>query len=489
MKRTKIVATIGPASETQLVMKRMIKSGLNVARLNFSHNVHNHHLMLIKRLRQTAKSEGASLALLQDLQGPRIRIGDVGEAGIKVRKGQELVIVYSTSPAEIKIKPTTIPVHYKNIGKDLRPGEKVLIEDGLIRLEVEKVVAKKVYCKVIVPGTIKTHKGMNFPDSNLSASAMTDKDFQDLEFGIKNRVDFVALSFVKNAKDVNNLRRRIVVLEKKYIPFGERKDCRGTTVTKIIAKIERKDAVDNFSQILKVVDGVMVARGDLGIELPFEDVPLVQKDIIKKCNYAGKPVIVATQMLDSMIRNPIPTRAEVSDVANAILDGTDAIMLSGESATGVYPVEAVKAMSRIAAEVEPVEFEIQQGLDNRLKRINLAGDFISYNVQNMAEQLKAKMIICLSESGDLAKKIVRYKSHVPLYVFSAQKSVVNQMSLSWGASSYQVKSGSDIDQMMNQIFAILKKNKKIKKNQTVLFCADKSYSYLKKDNFIRVEKV
>jgi pyruvate kinase len=488
MKRTKIVATIGPASQKQSVMKRMIKSGLNVARLNFSHNVHKHHLMLIKRLRQVAKSEGVGLAILQDLQGPRIRIGDVGETGIKIRKGQKLTISYSDQPADTKVKPVAIPVHYKNISKDLKPGEMVLVEDGLIRLEVEKVENKKVHCKVLVAGVIKTHKGMNFPDSNLSASAMTEKDFEDLEFGIKNRVDFVALSFVKDAKDITQLRKRIANLEKRYIPASERKSSRGTTVTKIIAKIERKDAVNNFSRILKAVDGIMVARGDLGIELPFEDVPLIQKDIIKKCNYAGKPVIVATQMLDSMIRNPIPTRAEVSDVANAILDGTDAIMLSGESATGVYPVEAVKAMKRIAAEVEPIEFEIQQGLDGSLKKINLAGDFVSYNAQNMAEQLKVKAIICLSESGDLARKIVRYKSQVPLYVFSAQKPVVNQMSLSWGASGLLLRPGDDLDKTMGRTIAVLRKNKKVRKNQTVLFCADKSYSYLKRDNFIRVEK-
>ncbi len=484
MKRTKIVATIGPASETPAMIQKMIKAGMNAARLNFSHNVLKHHLMLIKNIRNASKKTNEPVAIIADLQGPRIRVGDVGAEGVTVKKGEQVILFYSAKNFFPQAKPVKIPIHYQNLRRDLKAGEKILIEDGLIELRVKKIMGPEIFCEVIRGGIIKTHKGMNFPESKIKADPLTAKDLADLAFAVENGVDFVALSFVKDASDVGCLRRKIMLLEKKFkrLVKGQKKPA-----VKIIAKIERREAVKNFNKILASADGIMVARGDLGIELPFEDVPLIQKEIIKKCNYAGKPVIVATQMLDSMIRNPLPTRAEVSDVANAVLDGVDAIMLSGESATGLYPLEAVKAMKRVATEIEPTEFKIQQELENKLKRIKSLVDFTAFTAQDMAEKLKAKAIICLTKSGYMARMILRYKSKVPLYIFTDSRTAQHQLNLSWGASARLLALPKAYDSLLKHIFQLLKKDKKIKAGSVVIVCAGQGLSYFKKNNFIKAE--
>ncbi len=487
MKRTKIVATIGPASEDKKVLTQMIKAGMNVARLNFSHGIHEGHLKLINNIRGVSKELGRMITIIQDLQGPRIRIGEMNDGGFEFKKGQELSLIYSTKKfiAPRKGEMAMVPIHY-DLAKDLKKGERILIEDGLIQLEIKKVVAGKIICVTSVGGTIKTHKGMNFPDSHLSAPALPKKDLEDLAFGIKNEVDFVAVSFVKDDHDIINLREHIFNLEKK---FGRVKKDQTKPMTKIIAKIERKEAVDNFEKILKVVDGIMVARGDLGIELPFERVPLIQKEIIWKCNYAGKPVIVATQMLDSMIRNPLPTRAEVSDVANAILDGADAVMLSGESAGGSYPILAVSAMYRIAKEVEPAQFRMQQELESHLKNIKTIPDFVAFNAQDVAERMQAKTIVCLTENGDMARLINRYKSRVPLAVFTPSDMVCRQLNLSWGIDSYKVPFGRSEDEIVKNALDILKKKKILKKGDKVAIAAGQIFSHFKKNNFLELESI
>lgn len=485
MKRTKIVATLGPASETKQILTKMVRSGLNVARLNFSHGTYPHHRLLLKNVKAAAKSFNKTIAILQDLQGPRIRIGDVGNIGIKVKKNQTIKLTYSLKPVK-KGKDIIIPVHYKNLYKDLKKDAKILIEDGTIELKVEKISNQVIHCQTIIGGTIKTYKGMNFPGSSIKADPLTKKDLTDLEFGIKNKVDFVALSFVKNAKDINNLRKRILILEKKFKRLSKGQKI---PITKIIAKIERQEAINNFNKILKAVDGIMVARGDLGVELPFEDVPLIQKEIIYKCNRAGKPVIVATQMLDSMIRNPRPTRAEISDVANAILDGTDAIMLSGESATGKYPLEAVRAMNRIADEVEPTEFKIQQDLEPKLKRLSSLNDFVAYNAQDMAEKLKAKAIICLTTSGLTARTISRYKSKVPVLAFTENENIKNQLNLSWGITSYKIGFSNSYQTLIENILKLLRKQKKLKKGTSVVVCLEPTISLAKKNKLVQIEQV
>lgn len=474
------MATIGPVSEKKVTIRQMMTAGLNAARLNFSHNVHRHHLMLIKNIRQAAKELRLTVAIIGDLQGPRIRIGDVGE-GIKVVKNQEVVLIYSLKKDRQPAKPAVIPIHYENLYRDLKKGERILIEDGLIELKVAKIIGRKIHCSVVVPGTIKTHKGMNFPQSRLRAKALTAKDLSDLDFAVKNGVDFVALSFVKDEKDISDLRKKIVRLEKKYKL--------GPAATKIVAKIERREAVKNFERILKAADAVMVARGDLGIELPFEEVPLIQKKIIARANFAGKPVIVATQMLDSMIRNPLPTRAEVSDVANAVLDGADAIMLSGESATGLYPLQAVKVMKKIADQVEPTEFKIQQDLEHKIKRIKSFAEFIAFSVQDNAEKIGAKAIICLTKTGEMVRMIVRYKSKVPLLAFSPFKKIANQLALSWGVSAFYIDFPADYRPLWLKIKKYLLAAKKLKKGDQVLVCAGRELADWAGDNFIRLEKI
>jgi len=338
MKRTKIVCTIGPASDRKAILKRMINSGMNVARLNFSHNVLSYHAKLIKTLRALAKETKNPIAIIQDLQGPRIRLGDLPAKGLVVKKGQEVVLTTSKS------HQNKIPVTYEKMHLDIEPKDRILIADGLMELVAEKIAGRDILCRVVIGGTLFSHKGINLPDTNVSVPSLTDKDKTDLLFGVKQNVDFVAMSFVRTAKDVYDLKYLI----QKYAKKLKLK----TAPIRVVVKIERKEAIENIDEIIEATDAVMVARGDLGIELPAEDVPLMQKMIIDKCLQAAKPVIVATQMLDSMIHSPRPTRAEVSDVANAVIDHTDAVMLSGETASGDFPVETVDTMRKIIEKAE-----------------------------------------------------------------------------------------------------------------------------------------
>ncbi|MEK7167542.1 MAG: pyruvate kinase [Patescibacteria group bacterium] len=481
MIRTKIVGTIGPASEKISIMKQMIVSGMDAARLNFSHNAHSHHLVLIRNLRKAAEQSKRSIAIMADLQGPRIRIGDVGE-GVSIKKNQETTLFFSNKKFQ-KGKGIKIPVHY-DLSRDIKPGAMVLIDDALIKLKVKKIVKKEIICEALTGGLVKTHKGMNFPGSVISADPLTAKDLKDLEFAVKNRVDYIAMSFVKDEKDISRLRKKILNLEKKFNYVSEKaKEPR----TKIIAKIESKEAVKNFDSILSVSDSIMVARGDLGIELPFEDVPLIQKKIVSKCNLAAKPVIVATQMLDSMIRNPLPTRAEVSDVANAILDGADAIMLSGESAAGKYPLLSVKTMNRIAKELEPEEFKVQQSLENKLKKVNSPVERVAFNAQDMAEKMKAKAILCLTKTGHTARLISRYKSKIPIFAFTENETVRNQLNLVWGVMPCQSFFSHTYARMAR---TVMNRVKELKKGDPVIVCAGRKFHYFKgKENYLKQESV
>lgn len=332
MKRTKIIATIGPASEHKKILTGMIKNGLDMARLNFSHGSYENHQLLIKNIRATARKLHKRVTILQDLQGPKIRIAELSRPVI-IKKNQIVVIGRDFS----------LDV---DLSKSIKKGQRILVEDGLMELKVTGVKGQLISCKVVNGGRVESHKGVNLPDTKITFPILTDKDIADLQFGLKHGVDFVALSFVRDGKDITNLKKLI----KKYLPSRKKTPL-------VIAKIERQEAIKNFNKILKQTDWVMVARGDLGVELPDYEVPVIQKDIIAKCRAAKKPVIVATQMLDSMIRNPRPTRAEVSDVANAVIDNADAVMLSGETATGKYPVEAVTEMRQIIEDTEASPYD------------------------------------------------------------------------------------------------------------------------------------
>ncbi len=338
MKLTKIVCTIGPASESIAILEKMVHAGMNVARLNFSHGTHENHHQLINHIRTIAKKNATPIAILQDLQGPRIRIGEMPPEGVKIEKGDKIRLIpekeYKKSMAD------ALPNQYAGMANDVEAGQHILIADGTMDLQITRVEGKTIHTKVLVGGTVKSHKGINVPGATLKVPPVTDKDKKDVIFGIDQGVDFVAMSFVKSEKDV--------VLLREYM----KAHAKGKAIPGIIAKIERPEALENFDALLEAVDGIMIARGDLGLEIPASRVPVYQKEMIERCTAYAKPVIVATQMLESMTMNSRPTRAEVSDVANAVFDGTDAVMLSGESASGPYPVEAVQIMADTIAFTE-----------------------------------------------------------------------------------------------------------------------------------------
>ena len=495
MKRTKIVCTIGPASETKTKIERMIQSGLNVARLNFSHGTYKHHTMLINNIRVVAKRLDQPVAILQDLQGPRIRIGDVAKEGIRVEKGQQISLVPENYKIALKDISTFIPIQYPNLYQDIKPGDQILIDDAKIELEVLEIKNKAIRCKVKIGDVINSHKGMNFPKSDITAPAVTAKDKEDLQFGLKQNVDFVALSFVKDAADIIDLRKTIYQIEtrlgRKMRDFKKPKRSGNWpgTHTKIIAKIERPQAVAHFEEILRAADGIMVARGDLGLEIPLEDLPLIQKRIIRRCIQESKPVIVATQMLDSMIRYPVPTRAEVSDVANAILDGTDAIMLSGETATGKYPLKAVQVMAKIAHQVEKTEIKEHEQIEEILKKVGGVSESVSYAVQNIAEDVNAKLIVCATTSGFTARSIVKYRPNISVVALAATEKTRNQLCLSWGVDPYQLTFDSSFSQLISQVKKLLLGKKLVAKGDIVVIAAGHPFGYLGQTNLVKVETI
>src|SRR3989338_2164801 len=495
MKRTKIVCTIGPASESKTKIERMVKSGLKVARLNFSHGTYKHHTMLINNIRTVSKKLEIPIAILQDLQGPRIRTGDIAKEGVKVEAGQIISLVPEHYKIALKDVATFIPIQYPNLYKDLKPGDPILIDDAKIELEVIEIKNKAIRCKVKVGDVISAHKGMNFPKSSISAPPVTEKDKEDLKFGLQQNIDFIALSFVKDASDIINLRQSIYQIEQR---LGRKsKDYKKPkragnwpgTHTRIIAKIERPEAVSHFEAILQAADGLMGARGDLGLEIPLEDLPLIQKKIVRRCVQESKPVIVATQMLDSMIRYPVPTRAEVSDVANAILDGTDAIMLSGETATGKYPLKAVQVMAKIANTMEKQEIAEHKEIQELLKKLGGITETVSYAVPNIAEDVKAKLIVCATTSGFTARSIAKYRPQIKIVALAATEKTRNQLCLSWGVEPYHLPFAESLSQLILRIKKLLVSKKIVKRGDVVVIAAGHPFGYLGQTNLIKVETI
>lgn len=464
-KNTKIVCTLGPACEDSATIEKMVKAGMNAVRLNFSHGSFDQFGKLIKMSRAVADKLNTPLAIIQDLQGPKIRIGKVAEAGIKVAKGQNIVL----SSEKTKDK-SVIPVQYPKLHQDLRKGEAILIEDGLIKLEVSKIVGSNIYCKVIVGGIIKNHKGVNLPLSKLAQPCLTAKDKEDLEFGLNHNVDYVALSFVREAKDIQYLRSLI--------------DKKGKNV-KIIAKIERPEAITNLREIIKASDAIMVARGDLGIETEPEIVPILQKKIIRLSQRYGKPVIVATQMLQSMIENAIATRAEVSDAANAVFDGTDALMLSNETAVGKYPVEAVQTLSKVAAKVENFVKQHEELREDNINGYDLhASDATCLNGAKLALDVQAKMIVAISMSGYTAQNIAKHRLYTPIITFTEDSKVRNQLALVWGLNNIFLKN-IHLENYASEVKEFLKHNKLAGKGDEVVIVCNAS----KKEKLISAIKL
>lgn len=474
MKRTKIVCTIGPASDKKETLKKMIKGGMNVARLNFSHNIHAYHGKVIKSVRSLSKEMKTPIAIIQDLQGPRIRLGELPEKGVVIKKNQSIVLTTNKNYTD------KIPVTYKDMHADVEAGQRILIADGTIELKVENVSKKDIECKVITGGTLFSHKGINLPDTNVRIPSLTVKDEGDLMFGVKSGVDYVALSFVRTAKEVYDLKYLI----QKYAKKLNLKE----PPIKVIVKIERREAIDNIDEIIEATDAVMVARGDLGIELPAEDVPLMQKMIIDKCLQASKPVIVATQMLDSMINNPRPTRAEVSDVANAVIDHTDAVMLSGETANGKFPVETVETMKKIIEKTESSTYD-DLVLKDKIKKIVPTNEAISSVAKMLSESLKTELILVASLSGYSGRIVSRYRPEVPIWVACDNERVQRQLYLSWGVSPFILPTCDSFEELVDRSIGYLKKLKLLKIDDKIIIIAGEPVGKSGNINLIEIRNI
>src|SRR5579883_910840 len=425
-RRTKIICTLGPAAQTREQIGALITAGMNIARINFSHGTQEEHAQTIQNVRAAARDAHKTIAILQDLQGPKIRVGKLSGGQVELVPGRDLII----TTEDITGTSEKISTTYEHFARDVKAGQTILLDDGLMKLRVESIKGKEVTTTVIDGGTLHEHKGINLPSTALSAPSLTEKDIDDLKFGVGQGVDFIALSFVRSAKDMDDLRKRITSL--------------GASVP-IIAKIEKPEAIACIDEVVHASDGVMVARGDLGVELPPQDVPMLQKMIVRKCNDAGVPVITATQMLESMVHNPRPTRAEASDVANAVLDGTDAVMLSEETSVGEHPIESVQMMADVCEQAEKAHRYEQ--------KLWIPGDThpmpseraIAHSACVLAERLHARAILSLTHSGTTARLISRERPSVPVIGVTTTEIIARRMCLYWGVESMLIDEFRDTD--------------------------------------------
>jgi pyruvate kinase len=454
MRKTKIVCTIGPASESIEKLTQLMEAGMNVARLNFSHGSHEEHAARITNIREAAKQTGKTIAILLDTKGPEIRTHDFENGQAELKTGQEVII----SMEQVLGTAEKFSVSYTGLYDDVDTGSRILIDDGLIELEVIGKATGEIRTKVLNSGLVKNKKGVNVPNVSIKLPGITEKDVQDILFGVEQGVDFIAASFVRKASDVLEIRELLAEKGAKHI--------------QIIPKIENQEGIDNIDAILEVSNGLMVARGDLGVEIPPEEVPLVQKSLINKCNLQGKPVITATQMLDSMQRNPRPTRAEASDVANAIFDGTDAIMLSGETAAGQYPVESVKMMATIATRVER-SLVYQDIFRKRIEEVRPSiADAICQSVAHTALSLDVVAIVAPTESGHTAKMISKYRPKSPIIAVSADDRVCRKLALVWGVQAYLAQDPVySTDEMLEGAIQASKDTGIVKSGDTVVIAA------------------
>lgn len=436
---TKIVATVGPASSDYANLLELVKAGVDIFRLNFSHGSHEDHLKVINHVTYINEKYGLHIGLLADLQGPKLRVGKMEGEGLKIKAGD--ILTFTTEECVGTMEK--IYMRYKQFAQDVKPGEKVLLDDGKLVMEVvETNVKDTVKLKVIFGGILHSNKGVNLPNTKISLPSLTEKDLKDLEFMLTQPINWIALSFVRSAKDLKDLRKRI--------------DAKGHPA-KIIAKIEKPEAVEKIDKIIKEANGIMVARGDLGIEVPMERLPVIQKTIINKCIQRARPVIVATQMMDSMITNPSPTRAEITDVANAVLDGTDAVMLSGETSVGKHPVKVVEAMNKIIEEAEK-HYSIQSKRPKASpKTRTFYSDVLCFNAGRTAEEIKARAIVGMTSSGYTAFKLSSYRPACKIYIFSDQTYMLATLNLVWGVRCYYYDKFTTTDDTILDVGNILKK--------------------------------
>ncbi|MGO4107982.1 pyruvate kinase [Paenibacillus sp. YAF4_2] len=471
MRKAKIVCTIGPSSESLENTKKLIKAGMNVARLNFSHGDFEEHGNRIKNIKIANKEMGTSVAVLLDTKGPEIRLGKLKEEPIELIQGEQVTLTTEEILGDIN----RVPITYNNLPNDVSVGSTILIDDGLIGLTVEEVQGTEIICRIVNSGQIKSKKGVNVPGVAISLPGITEKDANDIIFGIEMGIDFVAASFVRKASDVLEIRE---LLER-----------HNASHVQIISKIENQQGVDNLDEILEVSDGLMVARGDLGVEIPAEEVPLVQKTMIEKCNRVGKPVITATQMLDSMQRNPRPTRAEASDVANAIFDGTDAIMLSGETAAGKYPVEAVTTMSRIAERAEAA-LEYREIFNKQASAQQTSvTEAISQAVAVSALDLNAAAIVTSTQSGFTARMVAKYRPKAPIIAVTNDERVMRRLALIWGVKPVLGEIAETTDAMFENAVAGARSTGLISLGDTIVITAGVPVGRAGTTNLIKIHHV
>lgn len=471
MRKTKMICTIGPASDSEEILSQIIEAGMNASRHNFSHGDHEEHRGRIEKVKRLAAKYNKQIAIVLDTKGPEIRTGKFEPSKVELQLGTEFTIY---AGGDVIGDTTKCSVTYEGLAKDVKPGDTILIDDGLVGLTVKEVEGNAVKCVVNNTGLVGTHKGVNVPGVSIKLPALTAKDEADLKFGCEMGVSAVAASFIRKAEDVLAIRKLL-------------NDNGGENIL-IISKIENQEGVDNLDSILEVSDGIMVARGDLGVEIPIENVPGVQKMIIQKCNEAGKPVVTATQMLDSMMRNPRPTRAEVSDVANAIFDGTDAIMLSGESANGTYPVEAVQTMSKIAETAE-AQLKYQVAVSSAKNHIPAIAGVISRATCNAAAELEASAILSSTQSGATAKRLSQCRPECPIVAVTPCDKVAKQLVFSWGVYPILADKMESTDEMMERSVRIAEENGFIKKGETVVIAAGVPVDKVGATNLMKVSVV
>jgi pyruvate kinase len=471
MKKTKIIATIGPASSNKEVLRQMIIEGVDVCRLNFSHGSYEQHEAAINTIRELNIELNTNTAILVDLQGPKIRCNEMENNGVELIKDESVTI---TTDKRIGTKEH-FSINYKDLPKDINPGEKILLDDGKLCIEI--VSTNKIDTmigKVVHGGILSSKKGVNLPNTKISLPSLTEKDQKDLDFALKHNVDWVGLSFVRTARDIIELKHLVAQMKVK---------------TKVIAKIEKPEAINDIDEIISETDGLMVARGDLGVEIPYQNVPLLQKMLIKKCMEHAKPIIVATQMMESMISNASPTRAEVNDVANAVLDGTDAVMLSGETSVGKYPIETIRTMSNIVKEMESFEGIYYKEVIPTKNNPRFISDSICFNACRLEQRVEANAIITMTTSGYTAFKIASQRPKAPIYIFTSNEAILTQLNLIWGVKAFYYDKHISTDHTIADIKYILKKEGLLKMGDLVINIASIPLEEDGKTNMLKLSYV
>lgn len=471
MKRTKIIATIGPASSDKEVLKQMFIEGLNVCRLNFSHGEYEMYEDIIKTIRELNEEMGLNVAILADLQGPKIRCYEMENNGVEIVNGSEILV----TTKEIVGNAKKFGINYKQLPSEVKPGDRILLDDGKLELEViDSDGANEFRVKVIHGGILSSKKGVNLPNTKISIPSLTEKDRRDLDFILTQDIDWIGLSFVRSARDI---------IELKYLI----KNVQSTA--KVVAKIEKPEALEDINEIIRETDAVMVARGDLGVEIPFQSVPLIQKMLIQKCVQQAKPVIVATQMMESMITSSSPTRAEVNDVANAVMDGADAVMLSGETSVGQYPVLVIKAMADIIYEIESFEGIYNKEMTPIKATSRFISDSICFNACRLAQRVEADGIIGMSYSGYTAYKVASQRPKAPVFIFTSNRSILTQLNLVWGVTAFYYDSKVSTDHTIADIKYILKKKGLIQEGDLIINIASIPIEENGKTNMLKLSQV